>query len=294
VILDTGTPKVSVIVPFRNAHLYLSKCIESLLSQTIPQDIYELLFIDNNSNDGGDEIVAAYSEIQLFRETKPGAYAARNCGLTHARGEIIAFTDPDCVVEKDWLERIMAVMEAETVGIILGHRVAPTNDAFLKLVMAYESQKAAYVANEGRGELFFAHTNNMAVKRRVIERVGPFPEVMRGGDTVFVRRAVDIFGPDVLEYHPEVRVCHLEVDSLLGFYKKNYIYGQSNQSIRNLVQYRSLGTPERLQIYRDTVKNEGWSWLQGIIVLSLLVPGAIFYEAGRFMTRVKRRNNEKR
>lgn len=92
-------PRCSVIVPFWNAGRYVRRCIESLLSQSLPQSEYELLFIDNNSTDGSDQVVAAFPAVRLLREAKQGSYAARNRGLAEARGEILVFTDPDCAVD---------------------------------------------------------------------------------------------------------------------------------------------------------------------------------------------------
>lgn len=268
---------VSVIVPFLDS----LPCIDSLLDQTLPRTTFEILFVDNNSSEGGGAVVAARSEIRLLREPKQGAYAARNRGLAEARGEILVFTDPDCHVERDWLARITAAMRAPEVGIVLGSRFPATDRGLLNLVMAYESQKAAYVTSRGLAELFFGHTNNMAVRRQVMERVGPFVDRARGSDTILVRRAVDAYGPGIVRYCPEIRVRHLEVATLSSYYRKTRVYGRSNQGVADLVRYRPLSTGERWQVFRDTVRQNRWSVARGALLLALLIPGMLCYEWGR-------------
>lgn len=278
---DADTPQVSVIVPFRDARPYLARCIDSLLAQTLADSEYELLFVNNNSADGGELIVADYPMVTLLNETTAGAYAARNCALRVARGAIVAFTDPDCVVERDWLERALATLQAPAVGIVLGQRLAPSEVGMLPLVMAYESAKTDYITSSGRAERFYGHTNNMAVKREILDELGPFPLVQRGGDTILVRRAVDAHGCAVVRYCAEMRVRHLEVKTLAQYYDKTRKYGESNQRLTQLVPFRPLSARERWIVFRRTVRERNWSPLKSALLLAALLPGALFYEWGR-------------
>jgi glycosyltransferase involved in cell wall biosynthesis len=275
---------VSVIVAFRDVRRHLDRCIESLLGQHVPRESFEILFIDNNSTDGGNAAVTARSHIRLLVEPKPGVYTARNRAVKEARGEILAFTDPDCQVEPDWVEHITSAMRDPGVGIVLGQRLPPTDHGPLKRVMAYESQKTAYVTRRGVADLFFGHGNNMAVRREVMDRVGPFLERSRGSDTILVRRAVDAYGPGIVRYCPEMRVRHLEVSDLATYYRKNRIYGQSNTGVAEQVRYRPLTLRERLQVFRETMRNNRFSAFQGAQLLLLLIPGMLCYEWGRRVT----------
>src|SRR4029079_8088869 len=111
---------VSVIVPFRNAAATLERCVEALLDQTVPRDRYQLIFVDNGSTDGGSALLAGHPAVRVFEESRRGSYFARNRALGVADGEIIAFTDADCVVERDWLERVVAAMDEPGGGIGAG------------------------------------------------------------------------------------------------------------------------------------------------------------------------------
>src|SRR5690242_4171438 len=163
-----AAPAISVIVPFHGEGPHLRACIESLLDQTLPQSSYEVLFVDNGSTNGAASVVAGYPGIRLLRESRRGAYLARNRALVEARGEIVAFTDADCRVERNWLEEIEAGMRPPEVGILLGRRAAG-GGGVMRLVADYEARKTAYVLNAGMRELVFGHTNCMAVRRRVLD-----------------------------------------------------------------------------------------------------------------------------
>ena len=82
--------KVSVIVPFYNAEPYIDACCEALLAQQFAAAEYEIIMIDNNSDDCSREIVGRYPRITLLQQRRQGAYAARNTGLRAASGEIVA------------------------------------------------------------------------------------------------------------------------------------------------------------------------------------------------------------
>jgi glycosyltransferase involved in cell wall biosynthesis len=288
---NAAVPLISVVVPFRNARAYLHQCIHSLLDQTLSSHEYEVILVDNNSSDGGRAIVAKYPQVTLLQESADGAYAARNRGLEEATGDIVAFTDSDCEVDRDWLERIAEAVRAPGVLVVLGQRVAATDRGLLNLVSAYESQKATYVMTQGRGPLIFGYTNNMAMRRQVLEEQGPFPEMLRGGDTVMVSRIVEAYGSSVARYCPAVRVRHLEMTSLWSYYSKNRTYGGSNERAGSFAPYRPLRNHERWRIFRNTVQERELSFVKGGILLAALIPGMLCFEWSRYMARRGLRND---
>ena len=102
-------PQISVIVPVYNVEKYLSRCIESILSQTFTD--FELLLIDDGSTDRSGEICDEYAKkdtrIRVFHKENSGVSAARNLGLDNAKGEWISFVDSDDWVENDYLEKLI-------------------------------------------------------------------------------------------------------------------------------------------------------------------------------------------
>lgn len=102
---SAAAPLVSVIVPSYNSRITLPRCLDSLCAQQCDAD-YEILVVDS-SDDGAAELVAQrYPQVRLLRyseKTLPGK--GRNRGVREARGEILVFTDADCVAPRDWISR---------------------------------------------------------------------------------------------------------------------------------------------------------------------------------------------
>lgn len=101
-------PKVSVILPIYNVENYLSRCLESLMNQTL-LDI-EIIGVNDGSKDRSADILRQYmaldSRIQMIDKENGGTASARNAGLDAAAGEMIFFLDPDDYVAKNACERI--------------------------------------------------------------------------------------------------------------------------------------------------------------------------------------------
>lgn len=104
-----NTPKISVIVPVYNVEKYLSRCIESILSQTFTD--FELLLIDDGSTDGSGKICDAYAKtdnrVKVYHTENRGVSAARNLGIKEASADWICFVDSDDWVEEDYLSALL-------------------------------------------------------------------------------------------------------------------------------------------------------------------------------------------
>src|SRR3989338_7815520 len=105
-------PFVSVVVPVYNDNVRLKKALEALERQSYPADRYEVLVVDNASEDDVRSIMSAYPRVKYLFEGKRGPASARNRGVREAKGEIIAFTDSDCIPRPDWIERGVAAVRS--------------------------------------------------------------------------------------------------------------------------------------------------------------------------------------
>jgi len=259
-------------VPFYNAAQFLSECVDGLLSQSLPRDDYEIILVDNNSTDASVQIASGYSGVTLLQQPTSGSYAARNMGIRQARGEIIATIDPDCRPDPDWLEQIDLGMKTDSCLILIGHqRHASTSEA-MRLLELYESEKIAFVTDGQKKDT-----------------IGLFPERVRGGDTLFVRLVVDRLGCDCVSFRPEMKTTHLEVSELNDYYAKRAVYGQSNARINNVVPFRALKNGERWTVFKHLVRKHRLPVSKKLLLLALLAPGAILYEAGRRRGMFKRK-----
>ncbi len=125
----TSVPKISAIVcTYRNPAL-LQKTLESLVSQTLPPQCYEIIVVDNNSCDGTEAVVRRYPVCRYVLETEQGLSHARNTGIRQARGEIVAFIDDDAEADSMWLEALLKTYEGRNDVWAVGGKALPIWDA---------------------------------------------------------------------------------------------------------------------------------------------------------------------
>lgn len=201
------SPLVSVIIPVYNDPIRLRRCLNNLLGQTYKT--FEVIVVDNGSDRFEDiqAVVEAYPWKLLFVEPTPGSYAARNAGIAHARGDILAFTDADCLPVADWLARGVAQMKAHPrCGLIGGCIQIHTQNKqhpveLYESVMALSQQK--FVEQD-----HFAATANMFTRPDVFEEVGLFDTALKSsgdvewGRRVFTAGYAQIYAEDVRISHP--------------------------------------------------------------------------------------------
>jgi len=273
--------EISVIVPFCDDAGAIGKCVDALNSQTIPKDRFEIIMVDNNSRDGSAGIVRKFPGIKLVSEPKQGAYAARNRGLAEAGGMICAFTDADCVPFTDWLEKIEEAMRPPDVGIVQGGVRYDSGSTPLSLLAAYEEEKMKSIFSSSREDLYYAYAGNMAVRKKIFDRLGPFQETGRGADSVFMNRAVKEFSCDIVRYSAGILVLHSEIKNVWKYYEKQFVYGRSNRRKRKFTSFRSLTPTERFQLYQKTIRNGKLFPMQSALLFLLIGAGAVCYRLGQ-------------
>lgn len=96
--------KISVVIPAYNEEKYIGKTLSSIKELKTENLDIEVLVVDGGSTDKTEEIAKSYG-ARVIKEPHKGIGFARQQGLLHAKGEIVAFTDADTAVPKDWLIR---------------------------------------------------------------------------------------------------------------------------------------------------------------------------------------------
>ena len=247
-----GRPLISVVVPFFNSERHLGACVESLFGQQDVGGAYEILCVDNGSTDGSAAVLARYAGLAVLEERAPGAYAARNAALRRARAPLVAFTDADCVVDRDWLRSIRRGMRDPTVAILVGRVRYPAPATLaLRLLGAYENAKAEYVIDHCAPAHHFAYANNMAVRASVFAELGPFKPWRRAADSELAQRLA-ARRPDLrLAYHRAMTVTHMEFLSARARARRLATYTRTNSRITT---FRELGMRQRLAVLAHMVR----------------------------------------
>ncbi len=110
-------PRVSVVIPAFNEAKNIHRTLENLLNQTY-QD-FELIVVDNNSTDDTAKIASEYGARVIY-EPKKGVTHARQAGFLAAKGEIIISTDADALHPKNWIERIVKILDSDPSLVAVG------------------------------------------------------------------------------------------------------------------------------------------------------------------------------
>lgn len=280
VVSSEPSVSVSVIVPVFQAADTIAACIGALEAQRPAGARVEVIVVDNDSSDGSVEWLETHSPFRLLREPRRGAYAARNTGVAAATGDIIAFIDPDCVPDGDWIAAIVEVFRDPDVLVALGVRRPAPDHGLNRLLGDYEVAKDRWMIASGQPLKYYGFTNNMAVRRGAWESFGPFIERPRGADTLFVRRVVDAAGGPAIRFVPRMHVSHLEIDGPVAYFRKAYTYGRSHRSYQRVHPSQPLSFGDRLRIVRTLVSEPGFGAVRTMALSALLGVGMACWACG--------------
>src|SRR5215217_5319918 len=109
--MQSNSRLVSIIIPTYHDWARLELCIEAIKSQSYPAHLIEVIIVNNDPDDSPPEMFKIEPNIKLISESKPGSYAARNTALENISGEIVAFTDSDCIPDIDWISNAAAYFD---------------------------------------------------------------------------------------------------------------------------------------------------------------------------------------
>ncbi|MBS2021614.1 MAG: glycosyltransferase [Deltaproteobacteria bacterium] len=209
--------RVAVVIPTRDRPQELAPCLQSILAGS-EQD-FEVWFIDQSSRDDTARAFEPFRgdpRLHHVPSATRGNCAARNEGTSRSTAPIVVHTDDDCRPRADWLAQHLAEFEADaTLGVVCGQVRVPQE------LLRPGAEAASFYPREAvfEGRLppawHWGITANLAVRRSVLDRVGPFDEVLgaggrlrSGGDADWVRRATAVTR---VKHSPKPEVIHLGV-----------------------------------------------------------------------------------
>jgi GT2 family glycosyltransferase len=205
----TPPPLVSVVVPVYRDHDRLARCLEALARQSYPAERREIVVVDNAPDPcRRPAVLPASAPVRLVHEPRAGSYAARNRGIALARGDILAFTDADCIPEPDWMRAGVDRLAGDPRGGVAAGAVElfyarPERPNVCELYDALAAfRQETYVTRLG-----FGATANLFASRAVLEVVGGFdPRLKSQGDVEWGRRVAA--AGYTMVYASEARVRH--------------------------------------------------------------------------------------
>lgn len=207
---------ISVVIPTYKDWDRLKACLAALEEQTIEKSDFEIIIANNDPLDPAPPYDLPVNAKTIMVQ-QPGSYAARNAAVEIATGQIIAFTDSDCVPDKMWLEAARSLIAKSPTARISGQVSIFRPARGSKLAHNYEFHTAfRQLEYAARGE---GATANLIVGRETFLRVGLFNELlMSGGDFEWHRRA-QVAGVPIM-YSDQVIIQHPSRGSLREIFLK--------------------------------------------------------------------------
>lgn len=193
-------PKVSVVVAARNEIKRLPKLLECLKTQDYPSDLYEVIIVDNDSNDGTYETLQRYSKDfsslkVLTTKGRKSDYknkkAALNMGIESAQGKIILTTDADCLMGSRWVSTVVGYFSDE-VGEVVGFSGVMYDKSMFERLQALDFLQlmAAAQGTLNLGIAWACSGQNLAFRKSLFKKVGGYKELVDrigGDDSLFMQ-----------------------------------------------------------------------------------------------------------
>src|SRR6516162_871452 len=217
-------PRVSVVVCAYNAERTIHRCLASLAALNYPD--YEVILVNDGSRDRTLEIAESYDFCRIISQPNKGLSVARNVGAEAASGEIVAYTDSDCVADPDWLNYLVAKMEVSNLAACGGPNFPPPENALVPAVVAVAPGGPTHVLISDEVAEHIAGCN-MAFAREVLMRLGGFDPVYRAaGDDVDICWRFQDAG-FVIGFSPVAVVWHFRRNTVSAYCNQQRGYGKA-------------------------------------------------------------------
>jgi len=219
-----NTKFVSVIVCTYNRREMLRECLDSIFSQTYPDDKYEVVVVNDGSTDNTEEILREYQEkakckFKWVSQENSGISVAINKGIRTADGEIICFTADDCIVDKNWIMKLVVEYKSEIIGGVGGNLITY---AIENMMERYTDEKKLLNQENYFDPIIGA---NISYSRDAIQKTGFIDESLMSCEDVDYGIRVRLNGYKI-RYAPEAVISHKHHATLKRLLRQQHNYGR--------------------------------------------------------------------
>ncbi len=266
-------PLVSVVIPVYNAEKSLKYCIDSLLSQTFGD--FELVLVNDGSTDSSEKIcleyAAAHDNIKVFTIENNGVSAARNFGISKARGKYIAFTDSDDYTEPDYLAELVKPMLEGYSLALCGFNYADNYENKNKKPVVFDETATYTVVNKNMlhkmsSPPFISQPWNKIFKKEIIDEFNiKMPEDMSlGEDMLFNFEYLDkIINEDFFVINkPLYNYYTASPTSLLNRYRSD-LWSINTTLNKGILNYADKWSPEEAAM--TSFRNDAFIRLENVL-----------------------------
>lgn len=227
--MSAPEPFVSVIIPTKNVEALLERCLGSLRELDYPQDKLEVIVADGLSTDRTREVAQSYG-ARVVLDPNRSVVSGRNAAFAEARGDLIAFSDADCTMDRDWLKNCLKYFQDERVAGVGGPNLIPADETDFGKAVGLIFEYAPYVTEAAHTRVLEkviesrSHGSNAIYRADVLRRVMPVDESLVGGEDVIMNQTIQDLGYRLL-YVPDVMVFHYRRPTPIRWWHQMYRYG---------------------------------------------------------------------
>lgn len=228
-IVEDNRPFVSVVIPVKNAERFLPQCLHSLNRLNYPKDKYEIIIADSDSKDKTREIAASLG-AKVIIASGESVCAGRNSGFKIAKGEIVAFSDADCLMDKDWLSNAIKYFNDDKVCCVGGPSLIPEDETAFGRACGFIFSYSLFTGGSTYGRSFHEVREvkhnagcNAIYRRDALEKIMPIDEWFVEGEDVIMNKELRDLGYRFL-YTPDTKLWHYRSSTPQRFWKQNFRY----------------------------------------------------------------------
>lgn len=198
--------KISVIVPAYNAEKYIGQCIKALLNQAYRHEDYEVIVVDDGSIDKTVDIIKTHPVRYIYQKNH-GPATARNNGVKEAKGDIILFTDSDCIATPNWIEEMVRSFKSLDIAAVKGAYLTNQKEVIARLAQVEFEERFEMLKKAESIDM--VDTYSAGFRRDIFLQMGGFDTsfpVANNEDTDLSYRMSKegfkmVFNPDAIVYH---------------------------------------------------------------------------------------------
>ena len=228
------SPPISIIIPVKNRPQDLRECLAALVLLDYPKDKVEILVVDDGSTDSTGNVIQTFDVKAIRSPQSIGASACRNLAASTAQGDLLAFTDSDCVPHPLWLRELSPYFNDERVGIVGGY---VSNFYGRSALDRYEEVKSSlnmgplsFRVEEDPLSNAYVPSCNLIIRKKAFLEAGGFQEDLAVGEDVDLCWRTRELGYHLL-YLPQGKIEHKHRNDLPHMLMRRFDYGTSEATL---------------------------------------------------------------
>jgi len=226
-------PKISVVIPAYNAEKTIEDTIKALLNQDYPKKGYEILIVNDGSTDSTREKIKKFKIVKLFEQKHKGPAAARNLGVKHSKGDIILFTDADCIPAKNWIKNMIKPFEDKDIAAVAGTYKTLNKENLIARFIGYEIEDR----------------HRKMRNKKTIDFVGTYSAGYR--KNIFLKfKGFDITFPTSSGEDPELSFRMSKEGYKIVFNPKTFVYHQHPNTLIKFIKQKFWRGFWRIHLYK--------------------------------------------